>query len=62
MGANPRTSVVNEWGRTHDVPNLFIADGSIFVTGAAVNPVLTISALATRIAAGMIEAFKRAEL
>jgi len=55
-------SVVNAWGRTHDVPNLFIADGSVFVTGAAVNPALTISALATRTAAGMVEAFRRGEL
>jgi choline dehydrogenase-like flavoprotein len=62
MGSDPRTSVVNAWCRTHDVPNLFIADGSVFVTGAAVNPSLTIMALATRTADGMIEAFKRGEL
>ncbi len=31
MGTNPETSVVNEWGRSHDVRNLFIIDGSIFV-------------------------------
>ena len=62
MGRNPQNSVVNEWGRSHDVPNLFIADGSVFVTGAAVNPSLTISALATRTAAGIIEAFKRGDL
>ncbi|MBW6504124.1 GMC family oxidoreductase N-terminal domain-containing protein [bacterium] len=62
MGSDPRRSVVNAWGRTHDVPNLFIADGSVFVTGAAVNPALTISALATRIAEGMTIAFQRGEL
>jgi choline dehydrogenase-like flavoprotein len=62
MGTDPRRSVVNAWGRTHDVSNLFIADGSVFVTGAAVNPALTISALATRTASGMINAFKRGEL
>ncbi|OHB73468.1 MAG: hypothetical protein A2W17_06015 [Planctomycetes bacterium RBG_16_41_13] len=62
MGSNSQNSVVNEWGRTHDVPNLFIADGSIFVTAAAVNPALTISALATRIAAGIIDSFRRGEL
>jgi choline dehydrogenase-like flavoprotein len=62
MGIDPRSSVVNEWGRTHDVSNLFIADGSVFVTGAAVNPSLTISALATRTAAGIIMAFKREDL
>lgn len=61
MGANPATSVVDPWCRTHDVPNLFIGDGSVFVTGAAVNPALTISALATRTADGIIEAFRRGE-
>jgi choline dehydrogenase-like flavoprotein len=62
MGTNPKTSVVNSWGRTHDIPNLFIADGSVFVTGAAVNPALTISALSTRMVKGMIDAFKRGDL
>jgi choline dehydrogenase-like flavoprotein len=46
MGTDPETSVVNEWGRCHDVKNLFIVDGSIFVTAAAVNPTNTIQALA----------------
>src|SRR5499427_668606 len=46
MGTDPETSVVNEWGRCHDVRNLFIIDGSVFVTAAAVNPTNTIQALA----------------
>jgi choline dehydrogenase-like flavoprotein len=50
MGSDPATSVVNEWGRAHDVKNLFIIDGSIFVTSAAVNPTRTIQALALYIA------------
>jgi choline dehydrogenase-like flavoprotein len=62
MGLNPETSVVNEWGRAHDVPNLFIGDGSVFVTGAAVNPALTISALATRAAEGIITSFENNEI
>ena len=45
MGNDPRTSVVNGWGRSHDVRNLFIVDGSIFVTSGAVNPTSTIQAL-----------------
>jgi len=45
MGRDPQTSVVNEWGRCHDVRNLFVVDGSIFVTAAAVNPTHTIQAL-----------------
>ncbi|MBK7330000.1 MAG: GMC family oxidoreductase [Dehalococcoidia bacterium] len=50
MGTDPKTSVVNEWGRAHDVKNLFIIDGSIFVTAGAVNPTSTIQALALYIA------------
>lgn len=62
MGVNPQTSVVDPWCRTHDVPNLFIGDSSPFVTGAGVNPALTISALAARTAEGISAAFKRGEL
>ena len=46
MGTDPATSVVNEWGRCHDVRNLFIIDGSVFVTAGAVNPTNTIQAFA----------------
>jgi choline dehydrogenase-like flavoprotein len=46
MGLDPEHSVVNEWGRSHDVKNLFVVDGSVFVTAAAVNPTNTIQALA----------------
>ena len=50
MGRDPETSVVNEWGRSHDVRNLFVIDGSLFVTAAAVNPTNTIQALALYVA------------
>ena len=50
MGTDPRTSVVDKWGATHDVQNLFIIDGSLFVTSGAVNPTSTIQALALRTA------------
>ena len=50
MGTDPNRSVVNEWGRAHDCPNLFIVDGSIFVTSAGVNPTNTIQALALYVA------------
>jgi len=50
MGTDPERSVVNEWGRSHDVKNLFIVDGSIFVTSAGVNPTSTIQALALYVA------------
>jgi choline dehydrogenase-like flavoprotein len=48
MSARPEDGVVNEWGQAHDVANLFISDGSVFTTGAAANPTLTIVALAIR--------------
>jgi choline dehydrogenase-like flavoprotein len=50
MGEDPDASVVNSWGRCHDVRNLFIVDGSIFVTAGGVNPTSTIQALALHVA------------
>ncbi len=50
MGDEARDSVVDRHGKAHDVKNLFIIDGSIFVTAAAVNPTSTIQALALHIA------------
>ncbi len=50
MGRDPGTSVVDADCRAHDVPNLFICDGSVFPTSGAVNPSLTIEALAARTA------------
>jgi choline dehydrogenase-like flavoprotein len=50
MGTDPERSVVNEWGRCHDVRNLFIVDGSIWVTSGGVNPTSTIQALALYVA------------
>ena len=50
MGTNKDESVVNKYGQTHDVDNLFIIDGSIFVTAGAVNPTSTIQTLALYIA------------
>ena len=48
MSENPRDGVVNRWGQSHDIPNLFVSDGSQFTSGAAENPTLTIVALAIR--------------
>ncbi len=53
MGRDPKTSVVNLWNQAHDVPNLFIVDGSSFTTSGAVNPTSTIGALALRAADGI---------
>ncbi len=55
MGTSPRDSVVDQWGRAHDVPNLYIIDSSVFVTGGAANPSNTISALAKRNVSHLIE-------
>jgi hypothetical protein len=44
----PRDGVCNKYGQTHDIPNLFISDGSQFTSGGAENPTLTIVALAIR--------------
>lgn len=49
MGNDPRTSVVNSFGQSHDADNVFIADGSIFVTSGSANPTCTIAALALRV-------------
>ncbi len=48
MSANPRDGVVNKWGQTHDIKNLFVSDGSQFTSGGAENPTLTIVTLAIR--------------
>jgi choline dehydrogenase-like flavoprotein len=48
MGADPATSVVDPFGRSHEVPNLFVADCSTFVTAGAVNPTNTLGALTLR--------------
>lgn len=50
MGINPATSVVDPWCRSHDVKNLHIMDASVLPTSAAVNPALTIAAVAMRAA------------
>jgi choline dehydrogenase-like flavoprotein len=56
MGADPATSVVDEWSRVHDVPNLVVADSSVFVTSTGYNPTLTLVALAIRAARALTSA------
>jgi len=48
MGKDPRTSVVDEFGRAHDVPGLVITDASVLPGSTYVNPQITIMALAAR--------------
>lgn len=55
MGADPATSVVDSYCRSHDHSNLFIVDASVLPTSAAVNPALTIAALAHRAGRNIME-------
>jgi choline dehydrogenase-like flavoprotein len=48
MGNDPRTSVINRDHQAHEVPNLFLVDGSSFVTSGRQQPTATIQALAYR--------------
>jgi choline dehydrogenase-like flavoprotein len=48
MGLDPKTSVLNKWNQMHDVPNVFITDGSCMVSAACQNPSLTYMALTAR--------------
>ena len=59
MGDDPRTSVVNSFGQAHDVKNLFVCDGSSFVTNPDKNPTLTISALSWRSADYLAEEMRK---
>jgi choline dehydrogenase-like flavoprotein len=62
MGNDPKTAVVNAHSRTHDVANLFLVDGSNFVTSARQQPTATIQALAYRASDYMIQAARKGEL
>lgn len=55
MGDDPTTSVVDSYGRAHDAANLYLADGSIFVTSGSANPTCTISALALRVGKQLVD-------
>ena len=62
MGADPRTSVVNQWCQSHDVKNLFVVDGSVFPSASEKNPTHTMMALAARTAAYIAEGLRKKEL
>ncbi len=59
MGDNPKTSVLNKWNQTHDIRNLFVVDGSSFVTGGSQNPTMTILALSMRATEYLAEEMKK---
>ena len=62
MSADPDRGVVNAFGQSHDIANLFVSDGSQFTTSAAANPTLTIIALTIRQAEFIAEAMRGADL
>ena len=62
MGNDPSSSVVNSYGQTHDISNLFICDASIFVTSGGGNPTNTVMALAARTADYIKEKAKKMEI
>lgn len=62
MGSDPRKSVLNAFNQSHDVRNLFVVDGSSFVTGGAQNPTLTILALSMRASEYLAAAMTRGDL
>ena len=57
MGADPRESVIDPFGRLYGLDNLFVADGSIFPTSLGVNPMITIMAAAHKIAGNIHREF-----
>jgi choline dehydrogenase-like flavoprotein len=62
MSAHKRDGVVNQWGQTHDIKNLFVSDGSQFTSSGAANPTLTIVALAIRQARYIADSMQRREI
>jgi choline dehydrogenase-like flavoprotein len=62
MGNDPATSVVDKFNRSHDVPNLFICDGSSLVSSSRGQPTMTIMALAFRAAEHIAQAARRGEI
>lgn len=62
MGENRETSVTNSYGQTHDIPNLFIAGASLFVTSSGANPTNTVMALALRSADYITEQLRLREI
>ena len=59
MGNDPKTSVVNKYGQTWDIPNLFVIGSSTFPSMSGFNPTLTIQALAYMSADAIVNRYKK---
>ncbi len=59
MGDDPKTSVLNKWNQSHDIKNLFVVDGSSFVSTGWQNPTMTILALSMRAAEYMADQMRQ---
>jgi len=62
MGRDPKTSVLNSWNQTWDVPNLFVTDGAAMTSSSCQNPSLTYMALTARACRYAVDQLKRREL
>ena len=62
MGRDPKTSVLNAWCQSHDVPNLFVTDGAAMASSACQNPSITYMALTARAASHALAELKRGNL
>ncbi len=62
MGDDPKKSVLNKWNQSHDIKNLFVVDGSSFVTGGSQNPTMTILALSMRASEYIVEQKRKGNL
>ncbi len=62
MGDDPKTSVLNKWNQSHDIKNLFVVDGSSFVSSGWQNPTETILALSMRASEHLSEQMRRGDV
>ena len=62
MGSDPRTAVLDGYNRCYDVPNLFVVDGAAFSSATALEPTLTIMALAARASDHIADLLDRGEM
>lgn len=62
MGNDPDNSVVNHYGQSHDIPNLFISGASVFVTSGGGNPTETVMAIAARTGEQIVSNMRKGKL